>query len=137
MKVLFLDFDGVIFTFGNYNFSPSACKNLNLLLSKEPELKIVVSSSWRHLGIDQVKKTLKANGIDSSRVIDITGNEPGPRGNQVQAWIDSHSEVTSFVAMDDEADYPNVMDRLVKTNPYVGLTEADVDKAIEILKKPI
>lgn len=140
-KIVFSDFDGMIFTFGNYNFSKVACKNFQSLLDKEPDLKIVVSSSWRHLGIEQCKNTLKANGIDPSRVIDITGDEPGDRsdrrGIQVQAWLDRNPGVTSYVILDDERDFPpNMMDRLVKTFPYVGLTEENVREAIEVLKKP-
>lgn len=135
MKVVFADFDGVIFTFGNYDFSKVACNNFNLLLEKEPDLKIVVSSSWRRLGLEQVKKTLKSNGIDSDRVIDITGDEKGERGVQVKAWLDRHPDVTSFVCIDDENDFSGMMDHLVKTNSWVGLTEADVNKAIDILKK--
>jgi hypothetical protein len=136
MKVLMLDIDGVLFVFNTYSFSPSACKNLNEILNKEPELKIVISSSWRHLGLDQVRKTLAANGIDSSRVVDITGDEDGERGIQVQAWLDRNPGVTNFVVIDDEQDFSNMMAHLVHTNSYVGITSADVTKALDILKKP-
>lgn len=135
MKVVYADFDGVIFTFGEYNFSKVACRNFSLLLQKEPDLKIVISSSWRHLGIEQCKKTLDANGIDSSRVVRITGDESGERGNQIQADLDRHPEVTNFVILDDDTDFTKLMDKLVHTNPSVGLTEADVQKAIDILNK--
>lgn len=137
MKVVFLDFDGVIFTFGRYNFSAVACENVNYLLQLEPDLKIVVSSSWRTFGTDQVKKTLQAHGIDSTKVIDITGDEDGERGTQVKSWLDRHTEVTNFVVLDDESDFSNMMGHLVKTDPHIGLTEADVKKAIDILKKPV
>lgn len=136
MKVLFCDFDGIIFTFGNYNFSAVACKNLQSLLDQEPDLKIVVSSSWRHLGIDQCKKTLQANGIDSSRVVDITGDEPGERGNQIKAHLARNPQVIHYVILDDNSDFTGLMDRLVRPNPHVGLTEAEVQNCIDILKKP-
>ena len=137
MKILFCDIDGCLFTFTNYDFSPAACKNLNSLLEQEPDLKIVISSSWRHLGLDQVKKTFKANGIDSDRIIGATGDEPGERGYQVQCWLDRNPGVTNFVVIDDESDFSNMMDHLVKTNPHVGITSADVKLALDILKKPV
>jgi hypothetical protein len=136
-KIVALDIDGVLFVYGKYAFSPAACKNLQSLLDQEPDLKIVISSSWRHLGLDQCKNALKMNGVDSTRVIDKTGDEDGERGVQIQAWVDRNPEVTSFVVIDDESDFSNMKDRLVQTNGYVGLTKADVDKCLDILKKPV
>jgi hypothetical protein len=137
MRVVYADFDGVIFTFGNYNFSSVACKNFQSLLDQEPDLKIVISSSWRKLGLPECKRTLDFNGIDSSRVVDVTGNEPGERGDQVKAHLARNPQITSYVILDDNSDFTGFEDRLVLTSPYVGLTEADVNKAIEILRKPI
>lgn len=137
MKVVFADVDGVLFAFNNYAFSPAACKNFQSLLDQVPDLKIVISSSWRHLGLDQCKKTLQANGIDSSKVIDKTGDEDGERGVQVQAWLDRNPGVTGYVCLDDESDFSNMMDHLVQTNPYVGLTSENIKKAIDILNKPV
>lgn len=139
MKVLFLDFDGVINTFRNSNedgeiFSAVCCKNLNKLLSEVPDLKIVVSSSWRHGGLEYVKKVLKKNNIDNSRVIDITGVEHGNRGNQIKCWLDRHKDVKQFVILDDDADMEPVKDRLIKTSSYIGLTTDQVEKAIKMLK---
>lgn len=148
MKVLFLDFDGVINTFGSHSssiqrgtdpelFSPAACSNLNSLLHKVPELKVVVSSAWRMWGLDHVKKILEKNGIDSSRVIDITGNERGVRGYQIQCWIDRNPGVTNIVIIDDESDMDNLMNKLVKTSSFIGLTSKDVDLALDVLKTPL
>lgn len=141
MKIIFLDFDGVLncylHRYNDETFSPSTCKNLNILLEKDPDLKIVVSSSWRMWGLDYVRKVLDKNGIDSKKVIDITGNENGNRGHQIQSWMDRNPSTTNFVILDDESDMGNLINRLVKTSSFVGLTSADVDKAIEILKKPV
>jgi hypothetical protein len=136
MKVVYADFDGVIFTFGNYNFSAVACKNFQSLLDQAPDLKIVISSSWRLLGLDQCKKTLDANGIDSTRVVDITGQEGDERGDQIKAHLARNPQITHYVIVDDESDFTGLMDRLVKTNPNIGFTEADVKKALDILKRP-
>lgn len=138
MKVLFLDFDGVINSFSSLGygdtFTPVCCKHLQNLMSKEPELKIVVSSSWRHLGLEEIKKILDKNGINKSKVIDVTGNEKGIRGHQIQCWLDKHPEVTAFAILDDEADMGDLKDKLVKTSSYVGLTSEHVDKVIKLLQ---
>jgi hypothetical protein len=139
MKVLFLDFDGVINPHSHRAdsamFSKAACKNLNLLLKKVPELKIVVSSSWRIHGLSAVKDILKSNGIDVKRVIDITGDEKGIRGNQIKAWLDRHKKVSNFAILDDDSDMGELAPRLVKTNGFVGLTESEVNKVVELLDR--
>jgi hypothetical protein len=137
VKVLYLDIDGVLFIYGTYNFSKIACNNLKKLLEEVPDLKIVISSSWRHLGMDTVKKTLDFHGIDKNRIIDCTGSERGTRGGQVQAWMDRNPGVTNFVVIDDERDFPTMLDHLVRPNGYVGLTSADVKKCLDILKLPV
>lgn len=142
MKVLFLDFDGVLNNHKNIDpdpeiFSPAACANLNSLLDAEPDLKIVVSSAWRHGGKEYVKKVLDKNGIPRTRVISITGSGPGCRGDQIKKWLDDHDEagIESFVIIDDESDMGPVKDRLVKTQSYVGLTSKDVEDAKKILAR--
>lgn len=137
MKVLFLDFDGVLNNYKDRNFgedfSKSSCKNLNSLLKKMPDLKVVISSAWRAHGLDYCKKVLKHNGVDTKNVIDVTGNESGNRGNQIQCWIDRNPGVTAFVIIDDESDMGDLKDKLVKTNGFVGLTSKEVKSALDVL----
>lgn len=134
-SIIFLDIDGVLFVYGTYNFSKAACNNLKKLLEKEPELKIVVCSSWRHLGMDSVKTTLDFHGIDKNRIIGCTGDEGPPRGKEVKLWMDRNPGVTKYVIIDDDSQFPGMEDHLVRPNGYVGLTSDDVKKAIEILNK--
>ena len=140
MKVIFLDFDGVLNTENNFSstgdFSKSACKNLNKLLEDSRELKIVISSSWRHKGLKKVKEVLKGNGIDVSRVIDITDEtDRDDRGHHIERFIADHPEIKHYVILDDKADMDKILDHLVQINPVVGLTSKDIQKALEILKK--
>lgn len=138
MKVLFLDFDGVLNNFTQRNFgeqfSPGACKNLNSLMRRVPDLKIVISSAWRMHGMEYCKAVLKKNGIDSERVIDITGNEHGIRGHQIQCWLDRNPGVKAFAIIDDESDMGELMNKLVKTSSFIGLTEKEVSLAVGLLK---
>ena len=140
-KIIFLDFDGVINNFHTHSnstgtdFSATACTNLNKLLNHFPDLKIVVSSSWRMWGLPKMKEILEKNGNDPDRVIGITGDEPGERGDQIQAWRDRNPGVTNFVILDDDMDFGHLISHLVHTNAYAGLTAEDVKEAIKILNK--
>jgi hypothetical protein len=140
MKVLFLDFDGVL---NNHKstvlddgeiFSKAACKNLRHLMREEPDLLIVVSSSWRHGGLPYVRHVLEKNGINKDKVIGITGIEPGNRGHQIKCFLDKHPEITSFIIFDDENDMEPLIDKLIKTSSYIGLTSEHVEKAIKLLQ---
>jgi len=135
MKVLFLDIHEVLRL--NGKDSPSAYKNLNMLLKDVPELKIVVSSSLRHKGLKFVKELLGKNGVDKDRIIDVTDSiMRDDRGHHIERWVDDH-ELESFVIFDDKDDMDSVLDHLVQINPHVGLTSADCRKALDILKKPV
>lgn len=147
MKVLFLDFDGVLNLWPNPSrsgeFHKPSCINLEMLLNKVPSLKIVVSSSWRTYGLDAVRDILKSNGIDPRRVIDVTGNEQSEtnpvehkgdhRGHQVECWLKRNPNVTAFACLDDESDYDNIKANLVNTNKFIGITQANVERVLEIL----
>lgn len=142
MKVLFLDFDGVLNIWPAPSrsgvFHKLSCLNLDFLLNKVPDLKIVVSSSWRTFGLEAVRDVLKSNGIDPRKVIDITGHEDAPnawnhRGFQVQKWLERHPDVKGFAILDDESDFEPLLHKLVKTDRFTGLTQTNVEKVMEIL----
>jgi len=141
LKVLFLDFDGVLNFYPNKNgnFYKPACINLEMLLNKVPDLKIVVASSWRIYGLDAVRDILKSNGIDPRRILDITGHEQSPdkrdhRGFQVENWLKVHPKVKQFAIVDDQTDFVPLRNHLVQTNPKAGLTQANVEKILEVLE---
>lgn len=148
MRVLFLDFDGVLNLFPKPSrsgaFHKAACVNLEMLLNKVPDLKIVVSSSWRAFGYDAVKDILKSNGIDPRRVLDVLGDEKDEknpnahkgnhRGHQVECWLKKHPKVQSFAIIDDESDFEGFKGKMVKTNKFAGLTQANVERLMEILE---
>lgn len=142
MKVLFLDFDGVLNLWPKPSrtgeFNKASCINLEMLLNKVPDLKIVVSSSWKAYGLEAVRDILKSNGIDPRKVIDITGEEQCPnsddhRGYQVECWINRNPKVKSFAIVDDNTDFGALNTKLIKTNKYIGLTQGNVESLMNIL----
>lgn len=95
---------------------------------------VVVSSSWREvMPISQVAAHLRARGF-AGDVIDRTPTT-GYRGEEIRAWLDRHAMVDRYVILDDDprAGGP---DRHVKTAWAVGLTDADVERAVAILSAP-
>jgi len=75
----------------------------------------------------------------------ITSNQDN-RGAEVMAWLDTgrerqvvddkHEAVTAWVILDDTDEFDSTQhNNFVRTNPKVGLTAADVQKAIQILKR--
>lgn len=124
MKVIFLDFDGVLNSATSFlwegnrrgklkeqgvkgkvneTLSFQQCAAVQVVLDHYPELKIVISSTWRELySLDWLKEKLASYHIDSSRVIDITPSSmSGDRGREIGQWLYRHPEVTQYVVIDD------------------------------------
>ncbi len=151
MKIIFLDFDGVlnsekyIRSCGHYGvvIDPSRMKLLSRLINST-DAKIVLSTSWReHWDSDKSKcdKTgLLINEIFAEHRLSIhdkTPKLPSDRESEIKMWLEQHEDVTDFVVFDDaflSADY--LQNRFVKTSNYRnGLSEENIKEAIEILMK--
>lgn len=137
MKVIFLDFDGVLAPYGNRyeagKFSKSCVKNFNKILDAHIDVLIVISSSWRRHGLEYVKDMLDKNGINKNRVIGITPFSNDSRENHIEAYLKENENIDQFIIIDD--DHMDVLkSRWIKTNQHVGLTETEAKKAIDLLK---
>ena len=154
MKVVFLDFDGVI-------------NNADTLRSEEQEAnfeaphlsmewwaagldkgmvalvndlldrtgaKVVVSSSWR-MGATTcwLQAVLEEVGF-TGEVIGTTPRFTGvDRSEEIAAWVQGHSgQVEQFVILDDDWD-ANIPGHFIRTSFKVGLTPRHIDKAVAIL----
>lgn len=101
---------------------------------------VVISSSWRILTpYDKLKAFLVMCGIPEPVIIGATPRFPGKtRGTEIKHWLYEHrheiAEFDNFVILDDDSDMAPFMSHLVKTKNAVGLQDADVEKAIRILK---
>lgn len=150
MKIIFLDFDGVLnssrFMHAEYDagrgsglidtLDSEAVNVLNEVI-KLTDAKIVVSSTWR-LGRTrtQLQEILNKSGF-IGKVIDKTGTKPDSmRGNQIQKWLDDNKnfyDIESFVIVDDDSDMAHLMHRLVQTRSEDGLTHEHIDKLVSFL----
>ena len=144
MKVIFLDFDGVL------NSLRSPAEGVNLVPEKLKLLKrlvdatgasIVLSTSWReHWGPDGdatgavMDQMFHDHGL---QIDDKTPTLPQGREAEIKAWLDQHPQVNNFVVLDDRllaAEY--LQGHFVKVSSYFGgLAEVDVYEAIRILEE--
>lgn len=151
MKIIFLDFDGVITTpSSKYCLSPPHMDILGKILESTGAY-IVISSSWRRYNLEQTINfiTSRSNpfvGENSfpftDKVIDITKrltpikmSEYIYRGDEIKEWLDNN-EVESYVILDDINNMLSCQqNNLVLTDEKKGLTDKDAQKAISILNE--
>jgi hypothetical protein len=135
-KLLFLDIDGVMVSWapdrdrapmkledGDEAFDEPAVANLNKLLTDHPDLRIVVSSTWRGgKSIDKLNEIFENRGVIPGRIVGKTpymyfqishdGSNPMctvPRGCEIQAYLMDYREKHdgksfSYCIIDDSSD---------------------------------
>ncbi len=162
MKVIFLDFDGVVNSEeysrlrriaghgepGSFLYresdeiDPIAVARLNRII-EATGAKVCISSTWRILHkIGELAGFLRTAGF-AGEVIGMTPRQSGPsprRGNEIAQWIESHNarpmrhgSVEAFVILDDDADMEHLIDHLVQTDGSAGLEDHHVERAIAML----
>jgi len=150
MKVIFLDFDGVLLTLSDYvrlaksglsldDLCPSkAVQNLFQELLARTNAKIVVSSSFR-IGrtTAELETLLQSWGCSNGHVLGRT-SDMKTRGEEIEEWLKqrehTHMDVDRFVILEDDVfDLGNMLPWVVKTEFEVGLTQRHVDEVVERL----
>lgn len=150
MKVIFLDFDGVITTLK----SGWELDNKKQLLVKQicdaTGAKIVISSSCRRYNlarnIESLSKEVDHPFILFDYLIDVTPwmysskhseretHYFTPRGVEIQRWLAEHKDVTNYVILDDDSDMLLAQKPyFIKTHGYYGICPKNVKGAIKIL----
>ena len=150
MHVIFLDVDGVL---NGHDQDPdsrcngicrSAITHLNRII-EATDARLVISSAWRYMmlggamSVRGFEYLLRTHGIlyrgDELVVGHTVADEQIPRRpDQIRHWLAySGVQVERFVVLDDLDDDWGYLP-LVRTNGMIGLTAADADRAIEILR---
>jgi len=143
-KHLILDFDGVLTTrnsswycrmnhepanlFGLDWFDPDCIEALRMIVERT-EVKIVVSSSWRDLRMDKLRKVWEFIPLPGELV--GTTSVWLPKKTAIQRWIKQHPEDRYIILDDKDLELPNQ----IKTDPLIGLVKKDAEKAILIFNK--
>lgn len=160
MKVIFLDFDGVLNSEGSFIYEDKrreraaetgkgikghvnetlcnvCASNFQFILDRYPEVKVVISSTWREMfTLDWLKEKLASYHIDSSRVIGVTPRKlSSMRGEEISMWLRDNPEVSHYIVIDDNdwgISEIHGDGRFIKTTWGSGLT---FDKAAEAIRK--
>lgn len=144
MKVIFLDFNGILDTYENMDVIDS--DNLNRLkrIVDECNAKVVLTTSnknnyYRSGMIRGILKYIIDSLLEAG--IDVIGMVPmlDSREDEIHAYLDMHPEVEEFVILDDDYDMPSFRDNLILLPSQMigieqrGLEDEHVEKAISIL----
>lgn len=161
-KVIFLDIDGVLnsnFWNADHQREISDGKYIDTekvkLLSglvKKSEASIILHSGWRFWFDADVQPTrseakyltdlLESEGMTVAGMTpDLTTEEirktkkfSKVKAEEILTWLKDHPETKNWVVLDDlELHNENIAKCQVMTDAEQGLTEADVDRALEIL----
>lgn len=140
-RAVFLDIDGVlVHPKGRCIATPRCVANLNRITDATGAV-IVVSSTWRRMGLNKMRRQLREWGVAGwcGGITPDLSYESGQlvvgveRGEEIDRWLKVHPANWNFVILDDGDDMGQYLPHLVKTDPHVGLSEADADRAIQLL----
>jgi hypothetical protein len=141
-KLVFLDIDGVL----NSNkwvwehdrsndqmehLDPSLVLRLNRLHETTGCL-YVLSSTWRILFYNDTRRGLRNLGF-TGQIIDATPTGGRFRGAEIMAWIQEANFNGKFVILDDSDDMGKLLPYLIKCNADTGVTDLEIDQAIQVL----
>lgn len=150
IKYIFLDVDGVLnsedwykyywdnnlnYTTNDYDIDFRAIERINKLID-ETGAEIVFSSSWRFTMHDSVERLYRA-GLKYKITKKISGCEFGQnspkRGNLIDEFLKKH-KCDAYVIIDDDKDIlESQWDNFIYVDRFVGYTEENLKKSIEIL----
>ena len=154
MKVIFLDIDGVLnytqwYTNdrnpGNINGEEGdldpLCVNRIINICNNTGAKVVISSDWR-ISWYGTQLRLARMGLDENYILDKTPERiwitiPGfdhSRGAEINDWLEMHPECDKYAIIDDRTDFkPEQQKYFIHINHHCGITDEDMNKAINIL----
>lgn len=154
MKILFLDFDGVLNSLDNkeanyflWKNNPDhkskdrfgdlfdeRCVNWLSYIILRTDCKIVISSTWRLQGLKTMEEMWKERNLPGELIGITPSISDSLRGQEVKHWLENKtiSTIQSYCIVDDDIDMIENQP-LVKTNPQYGLTKKEAVEIINIL----
>jgi Swiss Army Knife RNA repair-like protein len=145
-RLIFLDFDGVINRVGMTGYligadrdalEPRLVRRVGAL-ANTVDASVVLSTAWRNVhSVEHLTRLLAARGFPADRIIGVTPHSD-VRGREIAAYLDAHRGAR-FVVLDDNDRGHFNMDAvrrwLVKTNPAMGVTTANIARAATLLEE--
>ena len=153
MKIIFLDFDGVMTTLNYVEdlchqgkkhsdyfgaiFKQDSVESLKDIIDNTGA-SIVITSDWRnHFGLIGLKIMWLYRKMPG-KIYGILPKGYKSRTTLIEEWLFKHKNVTTYVIIDDLPEnqfMPEQRDFLVSINPYDGLNHEMSQKAIKHLKR--
>lgn len=143
MKVIFLDFDGVINNWDVYDgVDVNNVRILKQIIDKTGAKVVATTSNkysfQRDSGVDYRKtkyyvvyvQELNKCGID---IYDVTPYVDGNRDNEIEKYLMMHPEIEEFVILDDDYFSKKFRERQVFLDYYNGLLEEHLEPSLDIL----
>jgi len=145
MKVIFLDFDGVITIPPKWHLEANKIKWIKKIVD-ETDAKIVVSSSWRMESVEETidKMIGRPKRCPRNRMLywlidnlyDVTHTYKGLRGQEIKDWLNEQNDIENYVIIDDDGDFlDEQLYHFVQTNYEDGITETEAIRAIKVLNR--
>ena len=153
MNIIFLDVDGVLNSLNklisvynethkphsgfSYPFDEICLENLKLLV-QATNSKIVITSTWRKSkeGINILLNTLKKYNLDTE-VIGYTPNLSTSRELEIKQFLSLFNQQPNFIILDDDSDFKELIQYLIKTDIQIGLSKKNVEDGIKkLIKSP-
>lgn len=152
MKVIFLDIDGVLndhsvaATRGISQYCGIQSDKVALLnqITDKTGAKLVISSAWRYMvhgkamTLQGFEYMMITHGL-SGEIIGLTREDEkfDTRKHQILDWLinsGSYVGLNEYVILDDlDLELSDFGNRFIQTDGTVGLTQKEVDRAVEIL----
>lgn len=151
MKIIFLDFDGVMDTayYDNFLhknslpeidkygivFDPYCIKNLKYIIDNT-RADIVISSTWKDdMTYNEILDMWKDRNLPGF-VTDVTPTVSRHRGNEIDAWLEECRDTCRYAIIDDldSSNFnPHQLEHLFIVNPYCGLDEDTARRIVQHL----
>ena len=130
MRLLFLDFDGVLHPSEFDLAQPHFCwlPELERLLEAHADVRIVVHSTWRYDHIDS-----ELSELLGSLAPRYAGSAPrGPRQQAIEAVLQANKgRISSYLVLDDAShDFEEGALNVVLLNGRVGISDIDAQTAV-------
>ena len=163
-KVVFLDIDGVLNSnFWNENHQREISDGILIdeskvkmlcKLARDTDAKIILHSGWKYW-FDSDLKPLRREAENLRALLEkegltIAGVTPDHtteeikkskkfslvKAGEILAWLKQHNDVDAWVVLDDlDLHNAEIEKHQVRTDPSIGLTDEDVEKAERMLRR--
>ena len=142
MKVIFLDFDGVINDWYTFNSVNEKCLDILKLIVEETSSKIVITSSNKYsfqrrnnnlhdtLCYKLYIKSLINHGL---QIYDFTPCILENRELEIMEYLKLHPEIKEFLILDDDYIFKELLNHEVFIDLYKGLDEEHIIPSLNIL----